>query len=232
MFAANKSSVVQLFYWLREQSATVYVLDEHGALVVDELDGVMESTLLSHFGQFFEAVALRQNAASGTSTDGLELPSELGDSVAESRLHASACVQYNKVSVDQGGRCRVVPMADPNRKSAAFFNVQVIGERVGGKTVFTIYCNGREFSTREYGKRLFAEVAEHVLSQRKGGQLYPIHITDIDLGAVVDGSAPRGGLRTVHYLQYKKKIEQRLNWCLVKRTREYENSSAGESCER
>ena len=83
--------------------------------------------------------------------------------------------------------------------------MKVIGERVDGVTQFTVYCDGREFSTLEHGEQIFEALAEHIMQRRRGAKQYPIYITDLDLSKL-DGDR----LQTIHYLQYKKKIEDRL----------------------
>jgi len=74
---------------------------------------------------------------------------------------------------------------------------------------FTLFCEDREFSNLEYGDQIYREVARHVLSLRESGETYPIYITDLDLSsALLDTSTD--GVQTVHYLRYKKIIEERL----------------------
>jgi adenylate cyclase class 1 len=59
-------------------------------------------------------------------------------------------------------------------------------------------------------------VARYVMSRRTSGQTYPIYITDIDLARGLLGVEAVQGLQTVHFLNYKKRIEARLNQALEK----------------
>ena len=67
-----------------------------------------------------------------------------------------------------------------------------------------------EFPDLEYGEKLFHEVAAFVLKQRQGGARYPIYITDIDLPRAMFGGEAGGRIQTIHFLNYKKQIEEQL----------------------
>ncbi len=61
------------------------------------------------------------------------------------------------------------------------------------------------------GGDLFAQVAAHIFRLRQSGEQYPIYISDIDVPLSVLGIDGPEQLQTVHFLQYKRKIEDRLN---------------------
>ena len=84
----------------------------------------------------------------------------------------------------------------------------------GDRQNLTIYCNDVEFTSLEYGNNLFREVAAYILGQRRSGLRYPIYITDIDLPRTLLSDEPSGHIQTIHFLNYKKHIEQRLNEAL------------------
>lgn len=130
-------------------------------------------------------------------------------------------VQYSRLTESVNGRYSLEHVEQDQGDAGNCFKLQVIGERVGNETCFTVYCDGREFSTREHESSLFAVVSEHVLAQRRKGQVYPIYVTDIDLSALADQQSQEHGLRTIHYLQYKKRIEYWLIRCMEKQTRSH-----------
>ena len=100
---------------------------------------------------------------------------------------------------------------DPMRRAGNYFNVQVIGDASeGDQSRLTIYCNDVEFPGLEYGDKLFDEVAAFVMKQRQGGARYPIYITDIDLPRALFGGEAGGRIQTIHFLKYKKQIEDQL----------------------
>ncbi|MCZ6804776.1 MAG: hypothetical protein O7D86_12815 [Proteobacteria bacterium] len=63
----------------------------------------------------------------------------------------------------------------------------------------------------EHGKELFNVVANYVIQQRANGQKYPVYITDIDISRGLLDQVESDNLQTIHYLNYKKRIEDKLN---------------------
>lgn len=220
VFAANQEGILQFFYLLDGEHASIYILDENGALFTDSLRYVTEKSLLSHFSQFFESVEFRQNASMHADPRALRAS---GASGSQSELIEQTMemfpmrVQFYQV-VAKGSKAAELRRIDYKRfaQGSAFFNVKVMGEVVDGETEFTVYCNSTEFSTREHGTRLFERVTEHILARRKSTELYPIYITDIDLSWLPAEHRMGGELHTIHYLQYKKRIEHKLNYVLDK----------------
>jgi adenylate cyclase class 1 len=96
-----------------------------------------------------------------------------------------------------------------------YLDVQVIGsledERHGS---FSIFCGNREFSALEFGEQIFQRVAEHISRKRGGGGGYPIYITDIDVNPAMLGTDNVNGVQSIHFLNYKKRIESLLNEAL------------------
>lgn len=99
-----------------------------------------------------------------------------------------------------------------------FINLQVIGSMdEEEKNHLTIYCDNEEFSSLEHGKEVLSKVADYVISKRENKAAYPIYITDIDFSKnILDVIEPKN-LQTIHFLKYKKKIEERLQLVLDKR---------------
>ena len=57
-------------------------------------------------------------------------------------------------------------------------------------------------------------MARYVLERRVSGETYPIYITDIDISRALLDEGDVGELQTLHYLNHKKRIEDRLNQAL------------------
>lgn len=197
IYAKNKPGVVQLFYYPGVSGTDVFVLDEKGALFSQQTTQYETDALLSHYLRFFDAISNRvnfmlQEGASGSRIDGVEFYEIASDALGRQNL------------------LRIEPEFYPPDKR--FFGLQVIVEQNEvGESVFTLYCDGREFSTLEYGSGLFDAVVSYVLQLRQSGQLYPIYITDISLDRAVLGEENLGKLQTVHYLGYKRRIEEQIN---------------------
>jgi adenylate cyclase class 1 len=199
IFERNREGVVQLFFQVQGPRAHVYILDERGSLFHQCVAFHDRQTLLGQFQQFLDAVRYRLRSMS--------LPNSLSD---------DADFQYYQVTRDAQDQYRLEtlkPTLSPAK--AGFMDVQVIGDldddRHGS---FSIFCGEREFSALEYGDRLFQEVARHITHRRSSGSSYPIYITDIDVNATMLGSDKTDGVQTIHFLNYKKRIESLLNEAL------------------
>ncbi len=198
IFTFNKPGIVQFFYKESGKAVDVYVLDENGSLFHQTLEFFDSALLLCHFRRFFDTVLQRQYYQQAGLLD------DPGTALA---------VEYYHVSHDRHKTPRVVQCeASMACEQRGYFNIQVIAaEDETGRSLLTIYCEEREFSSVEYGSDLFKELATHVVRLRHGGQRYPIFITDLDLpptmlGNYVDGRAP-----ITDFLNYKKSIELKLN---------------------
>lgn len=94
-------------------------------------------------------------------------------------------------------------------------DVQVIGDlENGGRGSLCIFCDDNEFSMLDHGDRLFHRVAEHIYGKRRSGAAYPIYITDIDINPAMLGTDNLIGVQSIHFLNYKKRIESHLNEAL------------------
>ena len=200
---ANRPGAVQLFYQVAGDKAQVYVLDERGSLFYQKAPFHDSLTLLSQYQTFLEAVEQRRSL--------------LGPGAKPAAQ--SMELEFYQVVREAGGKTRLDRQnINPFRRSNSYLGIQVIGDLAeSNQAVFTMYCNSREFSNVEFGDRLFEEVSRYVLSERASGEAYPIYITDIDLSRALLGTDNTGNVQTVHFLNYKRRIEDRLNRALARR---------------
>lgn len=199
IYAANRADCVQFFYMPMRDRVDIYVLDERGSLFHQNLEFRESITLLTQFQWFFDAVLPRRSFLTREeSSDG-----------------GVTHIELAQITRSQSGDLQLEPRRVPHaRKAHSYFSVQVIGDKVGDRPVFTIYCDDVEFSSLEYGDDLFHEVALHIYQRRASGETYPIYLTDIDISKALLGPEAAGGLQTMHYLNHKKRIENRLNQAL------------------
>lgn len=194
LLGADRPGVVQVFARDTATGVEVHVLDEHGALFVQHLTAQGAGFALEHYARFLGAVARRvamQRTAAGTSEP-------------EARLAFARVYRTN-------GRWRTVPVTPASEGPCDYYQVQVLGDvDAAGSTVFTIYCEDREFSSLEHGGAVFDAAARHVLAQRTSGLRYPIYITDMDLSPALLAKHGIDAPHSLHYLRYKKIIERRL----------------------
>ncbi len=190
----NRRGQIQMFYLPQGKQADVFVLDQNGTLFHQNIEYFEDASLVNQYSRFFDSILSRQNYlfhddSAALLLDGLEI-----FKVTKVR---------NKYSFE-----RQSPQQAAGRY---YFNVQVIGDLVDQGTAFTVYCEDAEFSTLDHGKNLFREVAHYVLDKRGSGLKYPIYITDVDLSPSLLGNPRTGEVQAIDYLQYKKRIEEKLN---------------------
>jgi adenylate cyclase class 1 len=202
VFSYNRPGIVQLFYRVLGAQVDVYVLDERGSLFHRRAPFHDADALLSQYSHFFEAVL---NRVKFQMQDGRPVRGAEG-------------LEFFQVE-QEGGRLRVVSrrprFSNPGEQ---FISLQVIVDVDDqGRTTFSLYCNGREFCSPESGGRVLDEVARYMLELRRGRQAYPIYITDISMSPAVLGEEGVGRIQTIHFLNYKHRIEEKLNQSLGSR---------------
>lgn len=201
MFRNSRAGCIQFYYVRDNGHVEVYIIDERGSLFYRRQPDTDIELVVNQYKRFLDAVTYRHNLHADEEDRGTAGPHTV-EYYQAIRKHGqnSQLVQY-----ETGGDSR----------TANYFNLQVIGQVTdGGQTHFTVYCDDIEFSTLEHGEQLFQEVARHVLKRRKSGLQYPIYITDINVSHKLLGMESSEQLQTVHLLNYKKTIEEKLNRAL------------------
>ena len=84
--------------------------------------------------------------------------------------------------------------------------VRLVADRLSGQA---IYCNEDKFPSNDL--RSYQAVKNHILSFRKNRENYPFHITEIDVPSELLGIKPFEQHQSLHYLNYKQKVEDKLN---------------------
>lgn len=187
---------VAVFCGSDNDALQITVVDERGSFFHASYHDAREGPALCALDQFLAAVRYRQN--------GTAQPSSAATSPQFYRLARGS----------NRGEHEAQHLTLPvNKRGMPFLDLQAIGEiGQGGELLYTVYCNGIAFSQRELGDAFPGQLAAHVRARRRAGAHYPIYLTDIDLSALA-GNA-RQGLQTVHYLQHKQLLEQRIEQAL------------------
>lgn len=196
IFKYGKAGVIQLYFHLQATALQLYVIDERGSLFCQEIPQVDPKLILGHYYWFILSTLRRKNQ---TFQNTLWMDDEIECYQLITKPGQEAMVERKRLTPLQEGR---------------YFNVQVIGDSFDKNQGFSVFCNEREFLSVEYGDRLFNEVVQFILQQRKSGMYYPIYITDIDVSPKMLGAEIPQQIQTIHYLNYKRKIEGRLNQVL------------------
>jgi adenylate cyclase class 1 len=197
IYRSNKPGRIQLYFRVIEDTAHIYILDEMGSLYYQPQPFHDYSSLLNHYALFLMAIVnRRQHTLHSADSQQEEFPLDFYECIKNNHKEfILRPVKYSQQDI-------------PNQH----FDVQVICTQDSGehKNV-TIYCDGHEFSTMEYGGELFSAVARHVMKFRQGKDNYPVYITDIDLSESASPMNTDTEVQTAHYLAYKKSIELHLN---------------------
>lgn len=199
MFKNHTPGNVHLYYSTQGADADLHVIDENGSLFKTRVRLYSHATLVNQYHRFFESIGYRQMMGVGEplGTRGAQTPPRVEFFHLKAGANDSRHVERVQVSHDW--------------EAAAYLDLHVIAQPVNDNTEYTVFCNGREFSTLEYGDQVFRAVARHVVTLRRSRAAYPIYITDIDLSALKVEEPSADHQQTLYYLHYKRVIEDKLN---------------------
>lgn len=187
LYSLNREGVIQIFCRPVGTDCEVYILDERGSLFHQFHCDALATRLFSAYALFFSAIEHH----SVITVSGLEF-----------------------FLLETGGRdggFQVSELEERPKFAGRAFNVRIHGmELEPGRITYTVYCNDKEFSSMEWGDRVFAQAAAHIVSLRQSGERYPIHVTDLDAPLSVLGVDHAESLQTIHFLNFKRKVEERL----------------------
>jgi len=187
IYNLNKSGAIQLFYQNNKAGVNLYVIDERGTLYNQQHFRAELAPLLNQYTVFLESVLSRY-------------------------FHENLLpIEYYEIQKNSAGVFSCFPVEFKVPSSRAELTVRITGESVQNGLIYTIYCNEQEFSSLDYGNQIFNAANQYVMQFRRSKLDYPIHITDIDLPLSAFHISKPEQLQTIHYLNYKQKIEARLN---------------------
>ncbi len=185
----NKAGVIQVFVCVAGDDDTdLYIIDEKGALFYQRHTKTTARQLLLAYSGFLETVVNKQN------------------------FDYELDIEYHEIFKHSVGIFSCDPVEVESAITQEFLSIRVTGLTVDkSKINYTIYCNDYELSSIDFGEQVFRKAAEYVLQLRKSKEYYPVYITDIDVPWTILGFDSVRQFQTVRYLQYKQKIEHRLN---------------------
>ena len=201
IYSINKPSSVQCFYEINKESADIYVLDEKGTLSYQQDVFYDVSTLMRHYSRFFDCIHNRMHFVAQQSSQDTAI--RVDD------------VNFYMIRRDRTGK-KVVTEQAINKyiRTTQYVSLQVIVDLVNDKPVFTLFYENEEFSSLQYGSKLYIEVVRKVLGSRASKEKYDIYVTDIDLSPAILNMTDNS-LQTSRYLYFKKKIEDSLKTALL-----------------
>ena len=187
IYSLNRPQVIQLFYYESKTEISVYIVDEKGALYTQQHVKANPVHLLKQYSTFLESL-LNRNL-----------------------FDTFLVIEYYEIQKSAAGVFSYNPVQLKAATSTPTLSLRITGEDTHEGIVYTIYCNEREFSSLDHGNQVFYAAYLHILQFRNGKINYPIHITDIDLPLSAFRISNSEELQTIHYLNYKQRIEDKFN---------------------
>jgi len=190
LYQSNQANIVQVYVLIMLHSVTVYIIDEKGALFIQEHKQSNHHQVLSHYSLFLESV--------------------LNHSVFPRDIQ----LRFYQIQQYKSGDYVLHPANWTPSIHYMDLSLQIVQDNVIAPkptTNYYIYCNDIEFNSVEYGDKLFEEVSNYIFDCRKNKESYPIHISNIDAPYHFFGVNNESELQTVLFLNYKRKLEIRLN---------------------
>ncbi len=190
LYSFNQRHIIQVFYSIENSTVTIYIIDEKGALFIQEHKKSNYNQILSHYSIFLESL--------------------LNQPFSNNNIQLKYCeIQKNSAQVYSAHPAKWI-----NTSTQMDLPLKIIIENTSPKKQainYHIYCNDIEFSSISYGDQLFSVIFDYIMDFRKYEDDYPVHISDIDAPCSFLGAENDSLLQTIHYLKLKKKIEQKFN---------------------
>ncbi len=199
IYETNAPGKIQIFVQEDMEDTKVYILDENGALYRQTLPVDKATNVLSHFADFFHAVLDRR---------GID---KLGEVESELVIEPDDKVLEAYQLLGSGSHFLVEPVSIPESTSTKKLEIQVVGQQIDNRPVFSFFCDDIEFSSSEHGGEVFEAVATYIQENRSGEQDYYMYITDMELSPALLGKKMSQRVQTMELLNYKKRIEKKLN---------------------
>jgi len=193
LYSLNRPDVVQIYFHIKGKYVHTYIIDEKGSLFVHDTQFYDAVSLVNHYEKFFDSTAKRMSF------------------LQEEQSGASKPINFEYCYVQKNNHFEWEILKHNSNlfKQEKYLDLQVIGSKVGDNIMFKVYLEGKEYSTLEHGEQLYKFIANHILAKRSGKKDYPMYITDIDLAPSLIGNES-ATIQSIHYLNYKKYFENKL----------------------
>ena len=191
----NQMGQVQLFYEKQKKGISVWILDEHGALFMQNHASEDVLELLHHYYQFFANTIKATRFA------------EMDETLTEKTFLSKEDALLGFYSVKKEGLNFIVKDVESvNLRHARIpYELSAFGESRNKKTVFRFIYDGVEYSSASLGGEVFTKVRDAVVS-RQG-----VVITRMQLSRELLGLKSDQQPSMLHMLSYKRRIEDKLN---------------------
>ncbi|NOQ65560.1 MAG: adenylate cyclase [Methyloprofundus sp.] len=189
IYSLSKPNTINVFCYSHDKHIILYVIDEKGSLFSQNYHNTSSQQLLTSYSNFLETL------------------------YDKGILEATLVINYYELFTTEQGKYRTLKITPPPAFVWDYLNIRITGEVYGTppEILYSLYCNELEFSPTESNEDVFHAVANYIYNMRQSKEKYPIHITEIDVPLQALGVNSYQQLQSIHFLQYKQKIEACLN---------------------
>ena len=184
------------FRRLPGQLANIHIIDEYGSLFSYQAPFVNSQTLIKPLYRFLRIIEYRQNTE--------------GDADVSINQQMSF---YEYVESSQDRTARLVKRkTESDIADTDFYNVRaLVRKEHDGNIHYTMLVGDQEFDSLALGQQFYATVARALVDLGQANEKHPCYVTDLDLADEIKAELPFGRVQTIHYFQYKQRLEARLN---------------------
>ncbi len=189
IYSFAKPNTIHVFCYACDNDTILYIIDEKGSLYSHHYNNTSTQQLLTAYSYFLETL------------------------YDKGILESTVLIEYYALFNSANNKYSVTKMMPPPAFTWDYLNIRITGEMYGTppEILYSLYCNEDEFSPSESNEDVFHSVANYIYAKRQSKERYPIHITEIDVPLQVLGVNNYQQLQSIHFLQYKQKIEAYLN---------------------
>ncbi len=189
IYSFAKANTINVFFHSQNNHIKLYIIDEKGSLFSQLYNNTSPRQLLTAYSNFLETL------------------------YDKGILDSTQIIEYYALADSEKGDYNVTKMTPPPAFAWDYLSIRITGEVYGTppEILYSVYCNELEFSPTEISEDVFYSVASYIYNLRQSKEKYPIHITEIDVPLQALGVNNYQQLQSIHFLQYKQKIEAYLN---------------------
>lgn len=189
LYSLNLAQIIQVFYLKEGADIHVYIIDEKAALFIHEHKQSNPNHILKYYSIFLESLLIHT-------------------------LYNDIALKFYEIQKNSAGVYSSHSANWDSKTTYIDLSLRIIMEDLASITanpIYYIYCNDIEFTSIVHGNDIFEVVSSSIMAFRKNKENYPIHITEIDVPCSFLGVENDSQLQTIHFLNYKKEIETKLN---------------------
>jgi len=185
----NQAHKIQIFYFIKREGISFFVMDDLGALYQQWLPQAKEHHFLVQQRRFFDTLQTWRSLA---------LMHEQQDKEEE--------IVFYRLQ-RQADAWSAETVSAPRTSNKHYVGLTLTTGRHGPwRDGFSLISDNHEFSSVQLGKSLYSEVTKHLLSMRRSNEAYPIYLT----GVVAANREAGSPIPIVELLRFKGAIEKRL----------------------